>query len=72
MFWQLDKPLKPNAQLGAWPRITPTGFTIGIILTYALAVVATAYRTVFRIRYFKKLYLDDYVLFLGERSTTAH
>ena len=60
--WQYDH-LSSTAQMGAFPKISEAGFTAGIIVTWAIAIGIAAYRTWFRVRYFKKLYLDDYILF---------
>ena len=65
--WELG-PIK-NTNWGDWPRVSYPAYTASITITLVLAVGVTAYRTFFRLRYFKKLYLDDYFLFYVVAAT---
>ena len=61
--WQYNGPINTTVATGGFPRVGPDGYTAGLALTFALAIGIAGYRTYFRIRHFKKLFLDDYILF---------
>ena len=68
--WELGL-IKPNTNWGDYPCISWPAYTASIIVTLILAIGLTGYRTFFRLRYFHRLYLDDYFLFYAAAATIA-